>query len=165
MNAKQQIQVGGINMRNPEIEQRMYAMATELIQKRYPTGWGGAAVIHTAKDSYFSSVAIETCNSSAALCIEVGAMCEAHKYNEKVTHCLCVVRDDENAPFKVLSPCGICQERLRYWGEDVQVGVTTENGELLFVELKELQPYHWTKAYRAEDLERFVDENEINEES
>ena len=146
-------------MRDLEIERKMYAVATELIEKRYPTGWGGAAVIHTAKDSYFSSVPIETANGSAALCIEVGAMCEAHKYNEKVTHCLCVVRDDENSPFKVLSPCGICQERLRYWGEDVQVGVTTDNGEVLFVELKELQPYHWTRAYRAEDLERFVEEN------
>ncbi len=146
-------------MRNLEIEKNMYAAATELIEKRYPTGWGGAAVIHTAQGSYFSSVPIETANSSATLCIEVGAMCEAHKYNEKVTHCLCVVRDDENSPFKVLSPCGICQERLRYWGEDVQVGVTTDDGEVLFVELKELQPYHWTKAYPAEELERFVDEN------
>lgn len=146
-------------MRNHEIENKMFELAKELIRKRYPSGWGGAAVIHTAKDSYFTSVAIETANSSAILCIEVGAMCEAHKYNEKVTHCLCVVRDDENSPFKVLSPCGICQERLRFWGEDVEVGVTTETGELLFVKLKELQPYHWTKAYSEEDLERFADEN------
>ncbi len=146
-------------MRAPEIEKKMYALATQLIEKRYPTGWGGAAVIHTAAGSYFSSVAIETANSSASLCIEVGAMCEAHKYHEKVTHCLCMVRDDEHSPFKVLSPCGICQERLRYWGEDVQVGVTTKNGELLFVELRQLQPYHWTNAYSFEELEKFTDEN------
>ena len=141
----------------------MYEMATALIEKRYPAGWGGAAVIHTAEGSYFSSVAIETANSSAGLCIEVGAMCDAHKYNERVTHCLCVVRDDERSPFKVLSPCGICQERLRYWGEHVQVGVTTEHGELFFVELKELQPYHWTGAYPAEELEHFTDENEVEQ--
>ncbi len=146
-------------MRNPEIENKMLEIAKELIQKRYPTGWGGAAVIRTEKDNYFSSVAIETANSSAMLCIEVGAMCDAHKYNEKVTHCLCIVRDNEDSPYKVLSPCGICQERLRYWGEEVQIGVTTENGEILFVELKELQPYHWTKAYNVEELERFTKEN------
>lgn len=116
-------------------------------------------MIHTAKDNYFTSVAIETANGSAVLCIEVGAMCEAHKYNEKVTHCLCVVRDDEHSDFKVLSPCGICQERLRYWGDDVQVGVTTEDGKLHFVELKELQPYHWTRAYSHDELDRFIDEN------
>jgi cytidine deaminase len=148
-----------LEMRNLEIEKKMYQIAKSLVEKRYPVGWGGAAVIRTDKDNYFSSVPIETANSSAILCIEVGAMCEAHKYKEKVTHCLCVVRDDEKAPYKVLSPCGICQERLRFWGEDVQVGVTTNNGEILFVELKELQPYHWTNAYNVEELERFVEEN------
>lgn len=146
-------------MRNKAIENKMFQVAKELIEKRYPTGWGGAAVIHTEKDHYFSSVAIETANSAASLCIEVGAMCEAHKYNEKVTHCLCIVRDDENSSYNILSPCGICQERLGYWGEDVQVGVTTQEGEILFVELRELQPYHWTKAYNAEELEHFSDES------
>ena len=146
-------------MRNTVIENKMFQIAKELIETRYPKGWGGAAVIRTQKDHYFSSVAIETANSSASLCIEVGAMCEAHKYNEKVTHCLCIIRDDENSSYKVLSPCGICQERLRFWGEDVQVGVTTANGKPLFVELRELQPYHWTMAYDAEELEHFTEED------
>ncbi len=141
------------------IEEKMYQCVAELIEKRYPTGWGGAAVIHTEEDSYFTSVAIETANASAVLCIEVGAMCEAHKYQEKVTHCLCLVRDHENAPFKVLTPCGICQERLRFWGDAVNVGVTTSDLRPQFVPLSQLQPYHWTNAYSAEDLERFVDEN------
>ena len=144
-------------MRNPEIEKKMYELAVELIEKRYPTGWGGAAVIHTNKGHYFTSVAIETANASAELCIEVGAMCEAHKYNEKVTHCLCVTREDENSPYTVLSPCGICQERLRYWGEDVQVGVTTDDGSLRFVPLRTLQPYHWTRAYPPAEQEHYVD--------
>ena len=145
-------------MRDYPVEKIMFQKAKELIERRYPTGWGGAAVIHTTKGHYFTSVAIETANAAASLCIEVGAMCEAHKAQEKVTHCLCIVREDESSPFKVLSPCGICQERLRFWGEDVQVGVTTETEEILFVKLSELQPYHWTKAYPEEDLERFVEE-------
>ena len=82
-------------------------------------------------------------------------MLEAHKYNEKVTHCMCLVRDDESSPYRVLSPCGICQERLRYWGEDVQVAVTTEEEKIRFVELRELQPYHWTKAYPPDELEHW----------
>lgn len=142
-------------MRNLDIEKEMYRQAVELIKKRYPIGWGGAGVVHTDKGHYFTSVSIENANTSAVLCIETGAILEAHKYNEKVTHCLCVVRDDEISPYKILSPCGICQERLRYWGEEVQVGVTTKNNSLLFVTLKELQPYHWTKAYSAELLEHF----------
>ena len=139
------------------IPKKMFRLAVELIEKRYPTGWGGAAVLRTDRDHYFTSVAMETANASAELCIEVGAMCEAHKQNERVTHSLCVVRDDENSPFKVLSPCGICQERYRFWGTGVLLGVTTEDGSLKFVTLKELQPYHWSTAYPAEELEQFCE--------
>ena len=142
-------------MRNLEIEKEMYRRAKELIEKRYPEGWGGAGIVHTEKGHYFTSVSIETANSSAILCIETGAMLEAHKYREKVTHCMCLVRDDENSPFKVLSPCGICQERLRYWGEEVYVAVTTQDNSLLFVTLGELQPHHWTYAYPKQELEHW----------
>lgn len=142
-------------MRNYEIEREMYRRAVELIEKRYPTGWGGVGVVHTSAGNYFTSVSIDTANASAVLCIETGAMLEAHKYNEKVTHCMCLVRENENAPYQVLSPCGLCQERLRYWGIDVQVAVTNRQEPLKFVELKELQLYHWTDAYPAEELEHW----------
>ena len=115
------------------IKQVLYDKAVNFIKERYPAGWGGAAVIHTEDDRYLISVTPEALNAGAELCIETGAICEAHKFNAKVTHCICVVRGDENSPFKVLTPCGICQERLRYRGEDVLVGVTAE--ELKFVRL------------------------------
>ena len=89
-------------MRYYEIENEMYQRAMELIEKRYPVGWGGAGVIHTSKGNYFTSVSIETANASAIVCIELGAMLEAHKYNEKVTHCMCLIRDNENSPYRVL---------------------------------------------------------------
>lgn len=129
------------------IEQTLYDTAVDFIKNRYPTGWGGAAVIHTDDDRYLISVAIDVFNASAELCIETGAICEAHKWNVGVTHCICVVRDDEQSEFKVLTPCGICQERLRFWGEDVLVGVTTNDSSLKFVRLGELMPYYWGKAY------------------
>ncbi len=131
------------------IEQTLYDTAVSFIKKRYPTGWGGAAVIHTEDDRYLISVAPEVLNASAELCIETGAICEAHKYDGKVTHCICVMREDENNDFKVLTPCGICQERLRYWGEDVQVAVTTGDNSLKFVRLGTLMPYYRGNAYLA----------------
>ena len=39
-------------MRYYEIEYEMYQRAVELIEKRYPIGWGGAGVVHTSKFSY-----------------------------------------------------------------------------------------------------------------
>ena len=130
------------------IEQTLYDTAVDFIKNRYPTGWGGAAVIHTDDDRYLISVAIDVFNASAELCIETGAICEAHKWNVGVTHCICVVRDDEQSEFKVLTPCGICQERLRFWGEDVMVGVTTNDSSLKCVRLGELMPYYWGMAYK-----------------
>ena len=129
------------------IEQTLYDTAIDFIKNRYPSGWGGAAVIHTDDNRFLISVAIDVFNASAELCIETGAICEAHKWNVGVTHCICVVRDDEHSEFKVLTPCGICQERLRFWGEDVMVGVTTNDSSLKFVRLGELMPYYWGMAY------------------
>ena len=40
------------------------------------------------------------------------------------------------------------------------MGVTTGGDELLFVELKELQPYHWSNAYPAEELDQYVETDE-----
>ncbi|MCT4598289.1 MAG: cytidine deaminase [Vallitalea sp.] len=141
------------------VEQEMYKRVTSFLVERFPQGWGGAGIVHTAEGNYYISVALEVFNASVEICIETGAMIEATKYNEKITHCLCVVREDESSPFKVLSPCGICQERLRYWGPEVKVGVTTVDDNLKFVELRELQPYHWTTAYNPEDVESYDNSN------
>lgn len=129
------------------IEQKLYDSAVELIQRRYPNGWGGAAAMNTKGGRILTSVAPEVLTDQTNLCIETGAILEAHKLNDQVTHSICVVRDDENSEFKILTPCGICQERLFYWGEDVKAAVSSENGKLEYKTLKEIQPYHWTKAY------------------
>lgn len=140
------------------IEQQLLEAATNLIEKRYPTGWGGAAAIYTSDGTILTSVAPEVINASTELCIETGAILEAHKYQSKVTHSICVVRDDEQAEFKVLTPCGVCQERLFYWGKDVKVAVTRMNDDesLTFKTLEEVQPYHWTKGRRHTLKKKFL---------
>lgn len=131
-----------------DIEQQLYQSAIELIEDRYPSGWGGAAAMYTESGQILTSVSPDVIVSSTELCIETGAILEAHKLNTRVTHTICVVRDDENAPFTILTPCGVCQERLFYWGEEVRAAVTTPSGELQYKTLKEIQPYHWYKAYK-----------------
>lgn len=130
-----------------DVEQKLYDAAVELIKNRYPHGWGGAAAMYTSNGHILTSVAPEGINASTELCIETGAICEAHKLNEAVTLSICVVRDDEKSNFKVLTPCGVCQERLFYWGENVKAAVHLASGELVFKRLKEIQPYHWSNAY------------------
>ncbi|MFP7477077.1 cytidine deaminase [Terribacillus saccharophilus] len=130
----------------------LYEAAIQLIKQRYPSGWGGAAAMRTREGVILTSVAPEVLNAATELCMEVGSILEAHKLQTSVTHSICVTRDDENSPFKVLTPCGICQERLLYWGRDVQVAVTHEENKVKYVSLEELQPFHWTHAYPEEEI-------------
>ncbi|MEH6850030.1 MULTISPECIES: cytidine deaminase [Bacillus] len=130
------------------IEQELYEAAIQFVKKRYPIGWGGAAAMCTEDGDILISVAPEVINDSTELCMETGAICEAHKLNKRITHSICVTRDDEHDEFKVLTPCGVCQERLFYWGSDVKAAIYSREGKLIFKTLQEIQPYHWYEAYK-----------------
>lgn len=127
---------------------QMYEAAVSLIKHRYPKGWGGAASVRLTSGEVVTSVAPDTDLDVVSACMELGGFLEAHKQNLPVTHSLCIFRENEQAPFRFLSPCGVCQERLRFWGADVQVAVTNPGNELIFRSLAELQNYHWSDAYR-----------------
>ena len=68
-------------MNDIEIGLQMYQKATDFINKRFPRGWGGCAVIFTEDQQYLISVALESFNAGAGVCMETGAMCEAQKFN------------------------------------------------------------------------------------
>ena len=125
-------------------EQELYHAAVELIKNRYPRGWGGAAAVRTETGKILTSIAPDTKNDALSLCMEVGAFLEAHKLNEKVTHSLCICREDESTEFLVLSPCGVCQERLVHWGGDVKAAISTKENKLVFKTIRELMPHHWS---------------------
>lgn len=126
------------------VEQDLYNAAVELIETRYPKGWGGAAAVRTETGKILTSIAPETKNDALSLCMEVGAYLEAHKLNESVTHSLCLCREDEHSNYLILSPCGVCQERLVHWGGGVKVAVSTPENQLVFKEIRELMPFHWS---------------------
>ncbi|KXO12690.1 putative blasticidin S deaminase [Moritella sp. JT01] len=127
-----------------DIGKGLYKAAVDLIKSRYPTGWGGAAAVRTESGHILTSVAPDVKNDGLSLCMEVGAYLEAHKLNEAVTHSLCICREDESSEFLILSPCGICQERLVHWGGDVQAAISTSDNALIFKSLRELMPHHWS---------------------
>lgn len=135
-----------------KLENKLYESAVDLIKEKYPSNWGGAAAMALEDGTILTSIAPEVIVASTELCIETGAILEAHKLGKRVTHSICVVRDDDQSDFKILSPCGVCQERLIYWGPDVKVAVTVPNKNIVFKTLSEVQPYHWTAAYPDEDL-------------
>ncbi|GGI41581.1 cytidine deaminase [Mammaliicoccus stepanovicii] len=97
------------------IQQNIFEEAKSLIRKRYPNGLGGAAAMYSKNSNTYTSVVPEIINNSTSLCIETGSILDAHKHQDIITHAICVVRDDENSDFKILTPYGTCQERLLYW--------------------------------------------------
>jgi len=134
-------------MKTMKIEAQLYSSAVKLIEQRYSKGWGGAAAIRLATGEIVTSVAPDTELDVLSTCMELGGFLEAHKQNQAVTHSLCIFRENESASFTILSPCGVCQERLRYWGSGVLVAVTNPKNEVIFKPLSNLQQHHWSAAY------------------
>lgn len=126
-----------------KIKNEMFQLAIEFLDKRYGDKAGGVAVLRIETGEYLTSVWPESPNSSADLCAETGAICEAHKLNKKVTHSICVCRQTDGAEYEILTPCGICQERLFFWGGDVECAVSTKDNKIVFKKLSEIQPYYW----------------------
>ena len=132
-------------MTDTDLGKIMLEKAREFIDKRYPKGWGGCAVMYTQEGEFLISVYLDSHNSAAELCMETGAMCEAQKYEYTITHSLCVSRENENGELKILTPCGICQERLRYWG-GVKVAVSNPQNTIIFKSLDEISTHYWREA-------------------
>lgn len=131
------------------IEQGLYDAALELIKIRYPSKDGGAAAVRTQKGTILTSISPSVENDALSLCMEVGAILEAEKLDEQITHSICLYR--ENSKILILTPCGICQERLIHWGDEVMVAISNPQNKLNFVQLKELMPHHWSQVNRALD--------------
>ncbi len=121
----------------------MLEKAREFIDMRYPVGWGGCAVMYTKEGEFLISVYLDAPNSAAELCMETGAMCEAQKYDYNITHSLCISRDSEKDNLTILTPCGICQERLRFWGKDVKVAVSNSDNKIIFKTLNDISLHYW----------------------
>ena len=74
------------------IEQQLYDVVKQLIEQRYPNDWGGAAAIRVEDGTIYTSVAPDVINASTELCMETGAILEAHKFQRKL-HILFVLQE------------------------------------------------------------------------
>ena len=130
------------------LDQSLVDAAIRQALIRFPSGYAGAAAVRTATGQIVTSVSFDAPNAGASLCHETGAFCEANRLGVRVVACVCVSRSEPGRPFLILAPCGICQERLAFWGSDVEVAVAVpgEPGQWQVKRLAELQPHYWRKA-------------------
>jgi cytidine deaminase len=108
--------------------------AISLAKSRFSTENACVAALKTSTGRVLISV-----------CAETGAICEAHKLNESVLASVCIDWEAATTNFKILPACGICQERLAFWGLDVEIAVPSLEPYQAwqFLKLRQLRPSYW----------------------
>ena len=131
-----------------KLDQNLVDAAIGQALERFPESWSGAAAIYTENGQILTSVCFDSPNEIANLCHETGAYCEANRLGLRVTASVCVSRPSPEEPFIILSPCGVCQERLALWGQEVEVAVAdpTNPTKWQAKKLSEVQPHYWRNA-------------------
>jgi cytidine deaminase len=133
----------------PPLDQKLVDAAIGLLVDRFPQGhFQGAAAMYTADGDILLSTAPGFENSAVDLCHETGAICEAFTKNKPITASVCVSRE-EPGRYVILAACGVCQERLWFWGGDVEIAVPEDddNTKWRAVKLRDMAPYYWRKPY------------------
>lgn len=136
-----------------KLDQRLVDAAIHLMNTRFPQDEeAGAAAMYTEDGEILTSVSPDIPNGAAALCHETGCICEAYKLEKKVTASVCVNRAANSDKVLILTPCGICQERLFMWGSDVEVAVPDPQDASKWVakKLSEVQPYYWASVFAGD---------------
>ncbi|WP_208676437.1 cytidine deaminase [Synechococcus elongatus] len=133
-----------------KLDQALVDAAIALLEQRFPRAEGIAAAAYTDDGQILTSVVFEPEWGGGGLCAETGAICEAVKLDKRITALVCVSRLSGDSPIVILTPCGICQERLFHWGESVEVATPTAQDASRWIAktLGEVQPYYWAKAFK-----------------
>jgi cytidine deaminase len=135
------------------VDQELVDAAIELARTRFGgKAWSGAAALRLADGTILTSTAPDPPNAAVSLCHETGAICEAFKRDQTVVASVCVTAADQDRGYWILSPCGVCQERLLAYGPDVAVGVPELDDPRRWrsLRLRDVQP-HWFGRVFPED--------------
>jgi cytidine deaminase len=135
-----------------QLDQRLVDAARDLLEARFPGDEGIAAAMYAEDGTVFTGVFFEPEWGGGGLCAETGAICDAEKAGKKVTASVCVSRLSGDHPIVVLTPCGICQERLFHWGGSVEVAVPDPADPTGWQSrtLDQVQPYYWVNAFERD---------------
>ena len=99
------------------------AACRSLIDQRFPhDGHAGAAAMLLADGTVLTGTAPDAINPSVEVCHEIEPYCAAFRLGQPVAASVCLHRQP-GGRVVVLSPCGVCRERLAVHGPDVMVGV------------------------------------------
>ncbi len=132
--------------------QGVVSACREFIGSRFPEPSAqGAAAMLLGNGMVVTGTAPEAVNPSVELCHEVGPYCDAFRIRQPVMASVCLHRSVEGV-IRVLSPCGVCLERLAIHGASVLVGVpqSGDPGSVHWVQLRDALPHYWMLAFPEE---------------
>jgi cytidine deaminase len=124
----------------------------DLIVRRFPDdSHRGAAAVLLADGSILTGTSPDFINPSTSVCHEVEPYCAAFRMNQSIRASVCLHRTPDQQ-LLVLSPCGVCRERLAIHGPDVLVAVADETDATLvrWVTLGEILPHYWMTVFPEE---------------
>jgi cytidine deaminase len=123
-----------------------------LIRDRFDgDGDHGAAAMLLDDGTVLTGTSPNAVNPAVELCHEVEPLCAAFRLGRNVVASACLHRA-QGGRTVVLSPCGVCRERLAVYGPDVAVAVAGSDDPAVAVwkTLGELLPDYWLAAFPEE---------------
>ncbi|MGA9860001.1 MAG: cytidine deaminase [Solirubrobacteraceae bacterium] len=135
-------------MDQPDLRATVEA-CTGLLESRFPgEDDRGAAAVLLADGTVLTGTAPESINPAVQLCHEVEPYCGAFRLGQRIVASVCVHRQAGGRTV-VLSPCGVCRERLAVHGPDVLVAVADREDPTVAVwkTLKTVLPDYWMTAF------------------
>ena len=123
------------------------AACRSLIEDRFPDGDNGAAAMLLDDDTIVTGTAPAAVNPAVQVCHETEPYLAAFRRGRKVIASVCLHR--ENGSILVLSPCGVCRERLAAHGPDLLVAVpdSEDPGQVAWKPLSVLLPSYWPTVF------------------
>jgi cytidine deaminase len=128
------------------------ASCMALINSRFPDdGDHGAAAMLLSDGTILTGTSPDAINASVEVCHEIEPYCGAYRLNQRVVASVCLHRQPGGRTV-VLSPCGVCRERLAVYGPDVLVAVADRSDPTIVVwkALKDVLPDYWMTAFPDE---------------
>ena len=128
-----------------------------LIEHRFPgREERGAAAMLLADGTVLTGTAPDAVNPAVEVCHEIEPYAAAFRLEQEIVASVCLHRD-EAGRFLVLSPCGVCRERLAVHGPDVLVGVAGREDptQVVWKPLREVLPDYWMTAFPGEISRRW----------
>lgn len=123
-----------------------------VIRDRFPDDdHHGAAAMLLDDGTILTGTAPDAVNPSVEVCHETEPYCAAFRLGRRIVASVCLHREPGGRTV-VLSPCGVCRERLAVHGPYVLVAVADVEDPTLVVwkPLKDVLPDYWMTAFPDE---------------